>query len=361
MSGCCGGKRVAQRRAARPRAAPAPPARDRATALVTALARRGAAHAADPTELRLIDDPKERPHGTQAHRAQVGRRRARAGKGPGARPDQAQRDLGRTARISRRHRGERGSGPDDCVDLREAEVGTRPGVAVLPARLRPRGPDRPRQRDRVSGPVRDRARARHRLRLLGLLPRGLALLLALPDPLPHRGADEGRHRRVRQLLRLDPALRDRLDPALAPRAVLLRGVPRQAVDRRPARAARAGGRDPAEVPAAEPGRPGGAVSSGRRAGRPDRGDRPSRATGDHRGVARDRVRLAGDAARRPARRVSVPARARAAAAAHAEGAVHRGRPRGARRPHQGREPRARGHRPGPLGRPVPPLRRHLGA
>ena len=95
----------------------------------------------------------------------------------------------------------------------------------------------------------------------GYFPEGWLYSLALPDPLPHRGADEGRHRRVRQLLRLDPALRDRLDPALAPRAVLLRGVPRQAVDRRPARPARAGGRDPAEVPAAEPGRPGGARGS----------------------------------------------------------------------------------------------------
>ena len=286
---------------------------------------------------------------------------ARAGHGPRPRPDEAQRDRGRASRFARRPRGERAAGPDDRVDLREAEVGDRPGVAALPPRLRPRRPDRPGQRDRVSRAVRDRARARHRVRLLGLLPRGLALLVALPDPLPDRAADGGRHRRVRQLLRLDPALRDRVDPALAARAALLRGVPRQAVDRRPARSARGGGRDQSQVPAAEPGRPVGAGRCSCGAWGSDRGDRPTGPTGDRLGRPRVGVRLAGRADRRPARGGRVPAGARAAAAAHAQGAVHRGRPRGARRPHQGREPRARGHRPRALGRPVPALRRHLGA
>ncbi len=73
------------------------------------------------------------------------------------------------------------------------------------------------------------------------------------------------------------------------------------------------------------------------------------------------VRRPGDPARRPACRAGVPAGARAAAAAHAQGAVHRGRPRGAGRPHQGREPGARGHRPRALGRAVPALLRPLGA
>ncbi len=183
--------------------------------------------------------------------------------------------------------------------------------------------------------------------------------LALPLPLPRGTAHLRRHRCVRELLRLDPQVRDRVDPALARGAVLLPRVLRQALARRPAEEPRRGPGLPGQP---EPARSGTGLRGSGCLARGSRGaDRAAGAATAFRRPVVGRVRSRRDGADEPALGARVLGRPRPAASRRAEAGPRSRRRESALRPPGDGIRDDRKDRPRALLRPVRPLRRHLGA